>query len=163
MSVRISVPEAGTVRVLYASPADREFRHQYSEAIANALVDLQSWYRLQLGGLTFSLYDVMPERCQMDMPADFYVPDSWEKVVGGCPALRSCRGLHVGVRLGGVRRCGRRRRCGDMTGLGRGGPGLTIMGNGDLEGLLGNRLSFYDECDRGPFDGPLDGGSWCGP
>ena len=154
VSVRISVPVAGTVRVLYASPADREFRHQYSEAIANALVDLQSWYRRQLGGLTFSLYDATPERCRMDMPADFYVPDSWEKVVEGVQHCAPVEGytsefawvVYADVDDG---------ECGDMTGLGRGGPGLTIMGNGDLEGLVGNRLSFYDECNRGPFDGPI--------
>ena len=158
VSVRISVPETGTVRVLYASPADREFRDDYSEGIEHTLVDLQSWYRQQLGGLTFSLYDVTPEHCQMDMPADFYVPNSWDKVVEGvqhCAPVEGYTSEFVWVVYADVGS-----ECDDPNSVGRGGPGLTIVGHDDLEGLLGNRLSFYDECGRGPFDGPI--GRWIG-
>ena len=153
VSVHISTRETGTVRVLYASPADREFRSDYSEGIAHALVDLQSWYRHQLGGLTFSLYDVTPEYCQMGMPADFYVPNSWDKVVEGvqhCAPVEGYTSEFVWVVYADVGS-----ECDDPYSVGRGGLGLTIVGRDDLEGLVGNRLSFYDECGRGPFDGPI--------
>ena len=45
VSVRISTRSTGAVRVIYAAPSDREFQAGASEAIANAIVDLQSWYR----------------------------------------------------------------------------------------------------------------------
>ena len=151
--VRISTHDTGTVRLLYAAPADREFRADYTEAIEHALVDVQSWYRQQLGGLTFSLYDVTPEHCQMDMPADFYVPDSWDKVVEGiqhCAPVAGYTSEFVWVVYADVGT-----ECDDPNSLGRGGPGLTVVGRDDLEGLVGNRLSFYDECGHGPFDGPV--------
>ena len=48
VSVRISTRPTGTVRALYAIPSDREFRADYSAGIANAIVDVQSWYRREL-------------------------------------------------------------------------------------------------------------------
>ncbi|WP_420443984.1 cell wall-binding repeat-containing protein [Candidatus Poriferisodalis sp.] len=144
---------APNVRVLYAAPADREFRPDYSEGIEHALVDLQSWYRQQLGGLTFSLYDATPEHCQMDMPADFYAPDSWNKVVEGvqhCAPVEGFTSEFVWVIYADVGS-----ECDDPNSLGRGGPGLTILGRDDLEGLVGNRLSYYDQCGYGPFAGPV--------
>ena len=72
VSVRISTREEGTVRVLYVSPADRQFRADYSEVITHAIVDVQSWYRRQMGGLTFQLYDATPEWCQMSEDSDYY-------------------------------------------------------------------------------------------
>ena len=103
--------------------------------------------------LTFSLYDVTPEHCQMDMPADFYVPNSWDKVVEGvqhCAPVEGYTSEFVWVVYADVGS-----ECDDPNSVGRGGPGLTIVGHDDMEGLVGNRLSFYDECGRGPFDGPI--------
>ena len=82
VSVRISLRAEGTVRVLYVSPADRQFRADYSEGITHALVDLQSWFRRQTGGLTFSLYESTPEHCRLPEPEDYYVRggDAWPKV-----------------------------------------------------------------------------------
>ena len=41
--------------------SDRDFRSDYQRGHrARHLVDIQSWYRRQLDGLTFSLYDVIP-------------------------------------------------------------------------------------------------------
>ena len=83
ISVHISLRQTKTVRVLYAAPADREFRDDYRERIQYAIVDLQSWYRQQLGGLTFSLYDATPELCRMSENHDFYARgDAWSKVLG---------------------------------------------------------------------------------
>ena len=83
VSVRISVHETATVRVLYAVPSDREFRADYSEGIANAVVGVQSWYRQQLGGVTFSVYGDVPQHCEMSEPADFYARYSWQKIIDG--------------------------------------------------------------------------------
>ena len=41
ISVRISVRETGTVRVIYAVPSDRAFRSDYRDAVGHAVVDLQ--------------------------------------------------------------------------------------------------------------------------
>ena len=80
VSVRISTRSTGTVRVIYAAPSDLEFRADASEAIAHAIVDLQSWYRRELGGLTFSLYEATPEECRMSEPADYYgTGNAWPK------------------------------------------------------------------------------------
>ena len=88
VSVRISTRSTGTVRVIYAAPSDREFRTDASEAITHAIVDLQSWYRRELGGLTFSLYEATPEECRMSQPADYYgTGHAWDKVVA---AVQHC-------------------------------------------------------------------------
>ena len=72
VSVRISTRSTGTVRVLYAVPSDVEFIAEASEGITQAIVDVQSWYRRELGGPTFSLYESTPEECRMSEPSDFY-------------------------------------------------------------------------------------------
>ena len=153
VSVRISTHDTGTVRLLYATPSDREFRSDHSDAITHALVDVQSWYRQELSGLTFSLYDVTPQHCPLEMPADFYVPNSWDKILRGvqhCAPVEGFTSEFVWVVYADVGS-----ECNDPYSVGRGGPGLTMVGRDDLEGLVGNRLSFYDECGRGPFDGPV--------
>ena len=58
ISVRISSRSQGSVRVLYVSPANREFRADYRDGIATAIVDVQSWFREELEGLTFPIYNV---------------------------------------------------------------------------------------------------------
>ena len=60
ISVWISTLSEGSVRVLYVVPADREFRDDYSDGISKAIVDVQSWYRRQLDGLTFDIYSDRP-------------------------------------------------------------------------------------------------------
>ena len=60
------------MRVLYVVPADREFRDDYSDGISKAIVDVQSWYRRQLDGLTFDIYSVMPEQCHLPRSEDYY-------------------------------------------------------------------------------------------
>lgn len=153
VSVHISVRETGTVRVIYAVPADREFRSDYPAAIQHAIVDLQSWYRQQLGGLTFSLYDVTPEQCRLSEIASYYDQDPWPKVVED---LQHCAPVQGGTTsfvwvvypdLDPV--------CDARNSLGRGGPGLTILHHNSLEGLIGNRMFHDTPCGRGPFVSPL--------
>ena len=162
LSVRISERGPGTVRVLYASPSDREFRADYSEAVSHAIVDLQSWYRRQLGGLTFSLYDATPEWCQMSEPADFYaVGHAWNKVFAGvqhCAPVTSGLSDFVWVIYPEVvEDCDEYHRLGeDGHELGRGGLGLTMVP--DLEEMTNPGPYYF--CGEGPYDGSL--GRWIG-
>ena len=164
VSVRISKREPGTVRILYASPSDREFRADYSEAVSNAIVDLQSWYRRQLGGVTFSLYEATPEWCQMSEPADFYaVGHAWNKVLAGvqhcAPVTRGFSDFTWVIYVDVEEDCDEYHRLGDAGHeLGRGGQGLTIVARADLEGLT-NPGEYY-HCGEGPYRGTL--GRWIG-
>ena len=163
VSVRISERKHGTVRVLYASPSDREFRADYSEAISHAIVDLQSWYRRQLGGLTFSLYQATPEWCQMSEPEDFYaVGHAWNKVLAGvqhcAPVTNGFSDFVWVIYPDVVEDCDEYHRLGeDGHELGRGGLGLTMLP--DLEGLTNPGKKYYF-CGEGPYHGSP--GRWIG-
>ena len=152
VSVRISTRSTGTVRVIYAIPADREFRTDASEAIAHAIVDLQSWYRRELGGLTFSLYEATPEECRMSEPADFYGRgDAWAKVMEGvqhCAPVQHDHPDFVWAVYVDVKES-----CDEPHELGRGGAGLTIMG--DVASGFDPGEFYY--CDEGPYERTLGG------
>ena len=153
ISVHISAREMGTVRVIYAAPSDRKFRSDYRDAIQHAIVDLQSWYRRQLGGLTFSLYDATPELCQLSETSDYYDQDPWQKVLEGvqhCAPVEDNTSTFAWVIYADLEAV-----CGARSLLGLGGPGITMVGREDLEGLIGNRLVYYDACGRGPYAGPV--------
>ena len=147
-----------TVRVLYVVPSDRDFRDEHSEAITRAMGSLQAWYRDQLGGPTFTLYGARPERCQTSNPDEHYLRDAWNKLlqdVQKCAPVEQFTTDYTWLIYADVES-----ECDDPNSVGRGWGGLAMMGRDDLEGLIGNRLSFYDECDRGPFSGPVD--RWIG-
>ena len=153
VSVHISVRETGTVRVLYAAPSDREFRSDYRDAIQHGIVDLQSWYRRQTGGLTFSLYDATPEQCELSETSDYYDQDPWQKVLEGvqhCAPVEDNTSTFAWVIYADLAAA-----CDARGSLGRGGPGLTMVGRDDLEGLIGNRLVYNDECGNGPYVDPV--------
>ena len=153
VSVHISVRETGTVRVIYAAPSDREFRSDYRDAIQHAIVDLQSWYRRQLGGLTFSLYDATPEQCELSETSDYYDQDPWQKVLEGvqhCAPVEGNTSTFAWVIYADLAAV-----CDARGSLGRGGQGLTMVARDDLEGLIGNRLVYNDECGRGPYAAPV--------
>ena len=131
VSVHISVRETGTVRVLYAAPSDREFRSDYRDAIQHGIVDLQSWYRRQTGGLTFSLYDATPEQCELSETSDYYDQDPWQKVLEGvqhCAPVEDNTSTFAWVIYADLAAA-----CDARGSLGRGGPGLTMVGRDDLE------------------------------
>ena len=134
VSVRISTRSTGTVRVIYAMPSDREFRAYTSEAITHALVELQSWYRRELGGLTFSLYETTPEVCQMRQPADYYATgDAWDKVEAGvqhCAPVRRETSDFTWVIYVDVFEA-----CDEPNELFVGWVGLTMVGRSNLEGI----------------------------
>ena len=157
VSVRISNRTTVAVRVIYAAPSDREFRTDYSEAVAHAAVDLQSWYRRELGGLTFSLFEVPPEFCHMSEPAEYYAAgNAWEKVKAG---VQHCAPvMHASSDYRYVIYADVEESCDEPHELGRGGPGLTILHRGDLEGVTSPGPYFH--CDEGPYQGTL--GRWIG-
>ena len=150
-------PATGRVHVLYAAPTDREFRRDYSQGIQNALVDFQFWLRQELEGRTFSLYGITPEQCRLSENADFYSRGhAWDKVVRGvqhCAPVREDTSVFAWVIYVDVDEA-----CGEPHELGAGGPGLTILPRGDLEGLA--NPGPYTYCDEGPYDGPI--GRWIG-
>ena len=160
VSVRISLRTERTVRVLYVSPADRQFRADYSEGITHALVDLQSWYRRQTGGLTFSLYESTPEHCRLPEPEDYYVRggDAWAKVqedVQPCAPVEFGRSSFVWVVYVDVRE-----PCDEPEELGAGGDGITMMPRPDLEGLA--KADVHVHCTGGPVEAPPPLGRWIG-
>ena len=142
MSVRISSHSQGSVRAMYVAPADREFRADYSASIAAAIVDVQSWYRNQLDGLTFSIYSVVPEGCRLPEDSDYYSHGNvWEKVlrdVQSCAPVRD-----IGASGGDINAAQfvwvlyvdatERLNCDEPHELGRGGLGLTMLPREDLE------------------------------
>ena len=156
ISVRISTRSTATVRVLYAIPSDREFRADASEAIANAIVDLQSWYRRELGGLTFSIYEATPEVCRMSEPEAYYESgNAWARVVAGvqpCAPVQHGHPDFVWVIYPDVEEA-----CDEPHELGAGGWGLTILP--DIEGITNPGKDFYRCGERSYFD-PI--GRWIG-
>ena len=126
VSVRISLRTEVPVRVLYVSPADRQFRADYSELITTAIVDMQSWYRRQMGGLTFSLYDATPEHCRLPEPEDYYARgDAWAKVqedVQPCAPVEYGRSSFVWVVYVDVQEA-----WDEPWEFGRGGNGITML------------------------------------
>ena len=155
VSVPAVVQEPGTVRVLYARPADREFRSDYSEAIERAMLGVQSWYRRQLNGLTFSLYNAVPQECHMGQPSDFYSQHTWEKVVDSvqhCAPVTAGTGDFTWVVYADVMD-----GCGPwelgFEHLGRGAIGLTILSRRDLFGLVDEDAD-YQRCSQRHYHGP---------
>ena len=151
--------QTGTVRVLYVVPSDRQHRDEHSDALTRAMASLQRWYLDQLGGPTFTLYSAQPERCQTVNPDEHYFRDAWNKMlqdVQKCAPVAQYTTDYTWLIYADVGLP----ECGDPNSLGRGWGGLAMMGRDDLEGLIGNRGSYYDECDRGPFSGPVD--RWIG-
>ena len=164
VSVRISMQDTGSVRLLYAAPAEREFRADYSEYFQNAMVELQSWYRQQLGGLTFSLYDTKPQECRLPEPLEYYGRHSWQKVIDGvqhCAPVEGYTSEFVWVIYADVDNdCAADGSKGTYEDgydqLGRGGPGLTILELYTSEGfgqlLAGEELVSFYYCDEGPHE-----------
>jgi hypothetical protein len=134
-------PRAGGVRVLYVIPQDRSFRSDYNTAIGNAMRDLQSWFRGQLSGKTFSLVGPT-ESCRLPRTADYYASDSWSKVLSDVQQCALVSGgamsfvwvLYVDI----VHTCNAPGR------LGAGGNGITMMPRQDMDGLIGAR--YIDDC-----------------
>jgi Domain of unknown function (DUF5011) len=136
------VSQPPVVRVLYVTPQNRTLRSDYYAAVANAPVNIQSWYKNQLGGKTFSLFHVQPETCQLPQAADYYAVDSWAKVmtdVQTCAPVGYDDPVFVWVLYVDIVHA-----CDAPGRLGAGTSGVTMLPRQDMDGLVGAR--YFDDC-----------------
>ena len=135
--VRISPTARGKVRVIYAAPADRPFRADYSSGISWAMTEAQTWFRDQLRGLTFELHDTVPRFCPLPEDSDHYATGhSWDRIVEDVQDCAPVNDDTPGVSwyvFANVQE-----RCGEDHELGKGTPGLAIVPRHDLEVLAGS-------------------------
>ncbi len=150
------------VRVLYAVPADREFRPADRDVLRRAIEHVQAWYHQQLGGVTFSLHDPIVEDCRLSQSEDFYARGhAWQKVVEGVQDCAPVGGWAAGgthdapgstttwvIYADVEEACDEYHQLGESGHeLGRGGWGLTIMGR--QEGVFDSGPYHY--CGEGPY------------
>ena len=142
-----STPRTPMVQVIYAVPSDRDENLRYVEAIRHAILDLQKWYAEQLNGFTFAIESPTPLTCAVEDLAEYYEGyDGWDRVIG---SLQHCApvehfsdeyvwAIYIDVEFD----------CSGKGELGAGGFGITIVHDGDLQGLL-NPDTFV-HCGYGP-------------
>jgi len=106
------------------------------------MLDLQSWYRNQLGGKTFSLFNEEPEVCSLSQTADYYAVNSWSKVLSDvqrcAPVSYSSPAIAWVLYVDIIHACNAPER------LGAGTSGITMMPRQDMDGLIGAR--YFDDC-----------------
>ncbi len=137
-------PIGPTVRLLYAVPQDRAFRGDYASAVASAFADVRGWYASQMGGPTFTLFRPDPEYCRLPEAADYYLSDTWTKTMTGAQTCLSVSydspdfrwAIYADVE----------HACDAPGRIGAASRGVTILGHGDLEGLIGNTV--ISDCGR---------------
>lgn len=127
-----------SVRLVYAVPQDRMVRLDYPAAVGQAFADLRIWYRNQVGGVTFTLFQAEPEACRLPEPASYYGVDTWTRVMTGVqtclPAEYNSPDFRWVIYADVEHEC-------DAPGrIGAASRGVTIMGSGDLDGLLGHTV-----------------------
>ncbi len=146
MSARPARAEAAplTVRFVYLVSSDRDVRRDFKRAIGEAALEVQRFFRAQLGGPTFRLNDPVVEVVRSDKPAEwFYGHENGHS--------KDNRGFFNGLaeaeRLLGA---GFRQRhiwviYSDGPGdKGRGTSGVTVMPEDDLLGLVGEHPRHKD-------------------
>ena len=153
--VRESLDSTGMVRVLYLVPSDVAFRDDYSDAIATAVVNAQDWYRQQLDGFTFSLYDDVPELCRLPENTDHYaLGGAWDKVLQDVQQCAPVRWTTEQSEFVWILYVDVKEACEVMPRqLGRGGGGITMIPGNDLEGLTNSAEGWY-WYEYFPGDGP---------
>ncbi len=136
--VRIPPTARGKVRVIYAAPADRPFRADYSAGISRTIAHARTWFRRQLGGLTFELHDTTPEFCQLPEDFDHYSQgDSWNRIIEGLQDCAEVRHLTPSISWYVFADVGE--LCGQDHELGAAVGGLAIVPRHDLELLVGSQ------------------------
>ena len=121
------------VRIVYATPSDVDPNPEYIAALERAVYSVQAWYAEQLDGLTFEVQQPFPEQCTLPGKEEEYAKGgAYNRIVN---ELRDCVPIwweqphNVWAVYPDV--------TGDceLTDLGRGGYGITVLHRDDLEGL----------------------------
>ena len=160
VSVLVSHRTKGTVRLLYVVPQNGQFRVDYGEAIAYTMAEVQSWFRRQLGGLTFDVYDMTPERCQLAENADFYDYPGADVRGNVLEGVQHCAPVELwspdfvwAIYVDFPDTCHPK-----LDTLGTGGAGIATLGSGDLVGSLaflrGEAQSTIHSCEGTFVDPP---------
>ncbi len=137
-------PLGPTVRLVYAEPQDRAFRADYPASVAMAFADLRAWYGAEIGGRTFTLFRPAPEYCRLPESADYYRLDTWTRVFNGVQACLPVAYNSPDFRW--VIYADVEHECDAPGRIGAASRGVTILGSGDLEGLIGNTV--VSDCGR---------------
>ena len=142
------------MRVLYVVPADKDFRDDYSDGIQTAILDVQGWFWDQLDGATFQLHRVEPERCVLPHIEAHYtgspawqegdVRGAWDIFISDlqhCALVEWDTDTFTWVLYFDITET-----CASgLEILGRGGGGIAMMSQKDLEGLAGSNI--WPRCD----------------
>ena len=148
-----------SVRVIYAIPSDRSYDVRHKQAISNAVLGVQRWYGDQMNGVTFALSGALPQVCSVrELAQHFHGVKGWHRVVDAvqhCDPVENFSEWHTWVIYIDVPV-----PCGDEETfmLGRGGDGVAILHNGDIQGL---EQDGYTPCDNGRW-GEWPRGRWEG-
>lgn len=137
---RVWTVPAGVVRTVYMYPTDRPFRLDYRDLISSAMNTIQAFYSTQVGKTFTPTY--MPIGCPLDHDAAYYNAESqnssgqwigtWNKLDA---ALSNCAGVDRIPANDLVVYADVHGSCNDR--IGAAVPGLTFMGDTDLQGLNG--------------------------
>jgi hypothetical protein len=129
------VPALPQLRVMYLRPFDRPFRPDYYRAVQNAMYELRAWYEEQMSGLMYSMAQSRPEICVLPHAASYYPGNTRTKVTADaltCAPIGSGQSRALWVLYFDVEDA-----CNDPGRLGVGGLGITWLGSGDMNGLIG--------------------------
>lgn len=127
-------PSEPWVKVLYLRPTDRSYRPDYSNAVSQAVDDVQAWMRSELGGRSFVRQSRVVPECALPGDSEYYRTDTWNRVLTDVQSCAPVSGfgsqvtwvLYVDV----IDDCGPGR-------IGAAYQGLTMLPRADLEGLVG--------------------------
>jgi hypothetical protein len=135
--VPLANPVTRTIRMMYVVPSNRDFNPTWREGIQKAFINVQAWYRDQLGGPVFTLYDTTPDECRMPRDESYYGTDTWGKVLADvqrCAPVRSGAQTYVWNLFVDVLHT-----CNAPGRLGAGTIGLAMGARGDMQGLAGEK------------------------
>ena len=135
-----------TVRIIYAVPTDREVHAPYPSAIKTAIHHVQRWYAERLDCYTFALEGPIPQVCMLRNASEYYErAGGWDRILADlqeCAPVAHGSRHYVWVVYPDVRfDC-------ELSELGAGGDGVTILHRGDLDGLVSPKA--YELCGYPP-------------
>ncbi|WP_374347445.1 hypothetical protein [Chitinimonas sp.] len=130
-----AAPAASGVRLVLFLPADKVANTTLTDNIRRITIDLQEWSRKQLGGKTFSIASSDVEVCKSSLPERYFQARPWDTIseeLSKCVPWKYNDPDYTWVVYAAVLQ-----QCGTQNNIGAGTTGITIMGQGDVDGLSG--------------------------